>query len=71
MMEQHTDHIEIENADDVSNNWVSTSRFIFYLVSVGLTAFFLAACFALYMHRYKGKPDVEVPSSTLYNPTYK
>ncbi|HLR36860.1 MAG TPA: hypothetical protein VK084_02350 [Chitinophagaceae bacterium] len=56
---------------DVSTSWVSTSRYLFYL-SIGATvAFMFAMCVALYMHRYQGNPPVEIPSSTLYNPTYK
>lgn len=56
---------------DVATNWVSTSRFIFYLAVVATIAFSLAMCYGLYAHRYQGKPNVEVPSSTLYNPVYK
>lgn len=56
---------------DVSTSWVSTSRYLFYLGIAATVAFCLAMCFALYQHRYKGKPQVEVPSNTLYNPTYK
>jgi hypothetical protein len=40
-------------------------------VVASLVAFFLAACFGLYAHRYKGKPDIDIQSSTLYNPQYK
>jgi hypothetical protein len=59
------------SSKDISSNWISTSRFLFY-ISIGITiAFFLGMCFGLYAHRYKGKPDVEVPSSTLYDPVYK
>jgi hypothetical protein len=34
-------------------------------------AFLIGGCFCLYSHRYKGKPQVEVPDNTLYNPQYK
>ncbi len=56
---------------DVSTSWVSTSRYLFYLGILATVVFCFAMCVALYMHRYQGKPEVEVPSSTLYNPTYK
>lgn len=56
---------------DVNYNWISTSRFIFYVVIIALISYFVGLCFGLYHKRYKGKPDVEVPSNTLYNPTYK
>ena len=60
-----------EPRQDVATSWVSTSRFIFYLCVAATIAFSLAMCYGLYAHRYKGKPNVEVPSSTLYNPVYK
>lgn len=69
MDEQHID--EAHELKDVTTSWVSTSRFIFYLSVVATLAFCLAMCYGLYVHRYKGKPKVNVPSSTLYNPTYK
>lgn len=68
-MEDQTNHrYELR---DVKTSWVSTSRFLFYLGVVATIVFCVAMCYALWMHRYKGKPNVEVPSSTLYNPTYK
>jgi hypothetical protein len=36
-----------------------------------IIAFVLGGCYALYTHRYKGKPEVNVPESTQYNPKYK
>ncbi len=68
-MDEHTNHGNEKY--DVTTSWVSTSRFIYYLLVVASTALFLGACYGLYANRYKGKPNVEVPSSTLYNPTYK
>lgn len=56
---------------DILASRTSTSRFIFYLYIAVAIAFFLGMCYGLYVHRYKGKPNVEIPSSTLYNPTYK
>ncbi|MGH2642416.1 MAG: hypothetical protein ACRDE2_00580 [Chitinophagaceae bacterium] len=56
---------------DVTYNWVSTSRFLFYLMVAGSIAFTVAMCYSLWVHRYKGKPNIEVPSNTLYNPVYK
>lgn len=65
-------HIDSPDTDqDVTTNWVSTSRFLFYLMVVATIAFSLALCYGLYAHRYKGKPNVDVPSSTLYDPVYK
>lgn len=68
---QGTNHNTYQSDNDITKNWVSTSRWIFYLYIACAVAFSVAMCFGLYAKRYKGKPDVEVPSSTLYNPTYK
>lgn len=56
---------------DFTHNWVSSSRFLFYVQVFCILAFILGGCYNLYKHRYKGKPEVEIPSSTLYNPQYK
>lgn len=55
---------------DFTHNWVSTSRFLFYCQVFVLVAFIAGCSYALYTHRYKGKPDVKVPDNTLYNPKY-
>lgn len=56
---------------DFTNNWVNSSVFLFYLQVFCIIAFVLAGCYSLYTHRYKGKPDVNVPESTKYDPKYK
>ena len=56
---------------DFAHNWVSSSRFLFFCQVFLLVAFILGSCIAMYAHRYKGKPVVAVPESTLYNPVYK
>ena len=56
---------------DFAYSWVSSSRFLFYVNVLVLVALFLGGCYALYEHRYTGKPEVEVPGNTLYNPVYK
>ncbi|MBM3440026.1 MAG: hypothetical protein FJX94_04110 [Bacteroidetes bacterium] len=58
-------------SNDFSHSWVSSSRFLFYVHVFCILAFVLGGCYNLYKHRYKGKPEVEVPSSTLYSPQYK
>ena len=67
------DHTEIEDDKDrdITHNWVSTSRFLFYCQLVIIAALILGGCYTMYKHRYKGKPEVEVPANTLYNPEYK
>jgi len=66
-MEQNT----VENKNDFSRDWVSSSRFLFYVMIFCLMAFVLGGCYKLYQKRYMGKPDVAVPENTLYNPKYK
>ncbi len=62
----------IDNKDkDFAHNWVSSSRFIWFCQVFLIIAFVLGGCYSLYANRYKGKPDVKVPESTLYNPKYK
>ncbi len=56
---------------DFAHNWVSSSRFLFYCQVFLFVAFFIGGCYALYVHHYKGKPQVTVPGNTLYNPKYK
>jgi hypothetical protein len=69
-MDQH-----LENKDpklkDIAYSWVDSSVFLFYLEMFCIVAFLVGASYGLYAHRYKGKPDVEVPGNTLYTPQYK
>jgi hypothetical protein len=56
---------------DFSRNWVNSSVFLFYLQVFCVVAFVLGGCYGLYQHRYKGKPDVNVPANTQYTPQYQ
>ena len=56
---------------EFGHNWVNSSVFLFYLQVFCVVAFLLGGCYSLYTHRYKGKPEVEVPDNTLYTPKYK
>ena len=56
---------------DFAHNWVNSSVFLFYLQVFCIVAFIIGGSVALYSYRYKGKPKVEVPENTLYNPKYK
>ena len=56
---------------DLGYSWVSSSRFLFYCQIVIFVALVIGGCYTMYEHRYKGKPDVEVPGNTHYNPQYK
>jgi hypothetical protein len=66
-MSYETDYKEKE----FGYNWVNSSRFLFYLQVLCMVALFTGMCYNLYQHRYKGKPDVEIPTNTLYTPQYK
>lgn len=61
----------IENEKDFTKNWVTSSRFLFYVQVFVVVAFIFGGCYNLYQHRYAGKPDVKVPDNTLYTPQYK
>ena len=58
-------------AKDFTKNWVSSSRFLFYLQVFCLLAFVLGGCYRMYNQGYKGKPTVEVQGSSKYKPEYK
>lgn len=61
----------VTNPKDISKNWVSSSKFLFYLTIFSFLAFVFGSCYRLYNQRYKGKPDVEVQGSSKYKPEYK
>lgn len=56
---------------DLLFSWVSTSRFLYYCTLAIYAALILGGCYKLYERRYEGKPNVEVPANTKYNPEYK
>jgi hypothetical protein len=69
-------HEEIEEPKnpqlkDITYNWVDSSVFLFYLEVFCIIALLLGGSYGLYTHRYKGKPQVEIPANTLYTPEYK
>lgn len=57
--------------NDLSKNWVNSSRFIFYVSVFCLLAFVVGCSARLYNQRYKGNGDPKIPESTKYNPTYE
>jgi hypothetical protein len=69
-MDQEED-VKDPKAKDFAYNWVNSSVFLFYLQVFCILAMVLGGSYALYSHRYKGKPEVVVPSNTLYTPEYK
>jgi len=65
------DDLQEQKEKDFRYNWVSSSRFLFYVVVFCTLAWLLGGCYQLYQHRWKGKPDVEIPGNTKYIPEYK
>ena len=68
---EETEEIKDPKLKDIAYSWVNSSVFLFYLEVFCIVAFLIGASYGLYVHRYKGKPEVEVPSNTLYTPQYK
>ena len=60
-----------ENNLDFTKSWVNSSKFIFYLSVICILAGLVGNCIKLFQAGYKGRPDVEVQSSSQYKPEYK
>ncbi|HEY0680213.1 MAG TPA: hypothetical protein VGD17_18145 [Chitinophagaceae bacterium] len=69
--QQYLEELKEKQAKDFTRNWVNSSVFLFYLQVFCVLAFVLGGCYSLYKHRYKGKPEVQIQSSTQYTPQYK
>ena len=61
---------EISTNKDIAKNWVSSSRFIFYVIVFALLSLGIGNCTQLFNSRYK-KSTVEVNASSQYKPEYK
>jgi hypothetical protein len=73
-MDQQLDQpIELKDPKlkDFANSWVDSSVFLFYLQVFCVVALVVGGSYGLWANRYKGKPNVVVPSNTLYTPQYK
>jgi len=73
-MDQQLDQpIELKDPKlkDFANSWVDSSVFLFYLQVFVVIALVVGGSYGLWANRYKGKPNVVVPSNTLYTPQYK
>jgi hypothetical protein len=63
--------IQETSADkDITKNWVSSSKFIFYVTVFALLSLVLGNCTKLFSSGFK-KPVVEVNPSSQYKPEYK
>jgi hypothetical protein len=69
MSQEHVHHTPDDR--EFGRNWVTTSRFMFYMQVVAFLAFVTGCSFNVYKQSYKGKPKVEVQSSTQFTPQYK
>jgi len=69
-MDQHTETRD-PKLKDFAYSWVNSSVFLFYLQVFCIVALVIGGSCALWSHRYKGKPEVNVPANTLYTPQYK
>ncbi|HMZ45881.1 MAG TPA: hypothetical protein PLU36_03675 [Chitinophagaceae bacterium] len=70
-MEQQHKLAEEQNKQDFTKSWVSSSRFLFYLLITCMMASTIGGCFKLYKSKYKGTPEYEIQGSTKYTPDYK
>jgi ATP/ADP translocase len=61
---------ETSTNKDIAKNWVSSSRFLFYVSVFAILALAFGNCTKLFNGRYK-KSVVEVNSSSQYKPEYK
>ena len=61
---------ETSTNKDIAKNWVSSSRFIFYVSVFALLSLVLGNCTKLFSSGFK-KPPVEVNTSSQYKPEYK
>lgn len=68
---EHNQEVTDNLGKDLAYSWVSTSRFLFYCQIAVFVAMVAGGCYTMYEHAYKGKPNVEIPGNTQYNPTYK
>jgi len=61
---------ETSTNKDIAKNWVSSSRFLFFVSVFAILSLALGNCAKLFNSRYK-KPTVEVNASSQYKPEYK
>ena len=55
---------------DIASNWVTSSRFFFYVTVFSLLALVVGNCSKVFSSGFK-KPTVEVNTSSQYKPEYK
>ena len=69
-MSQHDVHHQPDDRE-FGRNWVTSSRFMFYMQVFAFLAFVTGCSYNVCKSTYKGKPKVEVQESTQFTPKYK
>ena len=59
-----------EVSKDINSNWVTSSRFLFYVSIFAILSLVVGNCSKLFTSGFK-KPNPEVQSSSQYKPEYK
>ena len=64
---------EINESTDreFGKNWVTSSRFLFYVTIFTFLAFVIGCSYQMYTHKHLGKEKITVPENTMYTPKYK
>jgi hypothetical protein len=59
-----------EVSKDINSNWVTSSRFLFYVSIFAILSLVVGNCSKLFTSGFK-KPNPEVQTSSQYKPEYK
>jgi hypothetical protein len=59
-----------EVSKDINSNWVTSSKFLFYVSVFALLSLVVGNCSKVFTSGFK-KPNPEVQSSSQYKPEYK
>ena len=59
-----------EVSKDINSNWVTSSKFLFYVSIFAILSLVVGNCTKLFTSGFK-KPNPEVQSSSQYKPEYK
>ncbi|MEN9381727.1 MAG: hypothetical protein RI940_608 [Bacteroidota bacterium] len=59
-----------EVSKDINSNWVTSSKFLFYVTIFAILSLVVGNCSKLFSSGFK-KPNPEVQTSSQYKPEYK
>jgi hypothetical protein len=59
-----------EVSKDINSNWVTSSKFLFYVTIFAILSLVVGNCTKLFTSGFK-KPNPEVQTSSQYKPEYK